>query len=138
MEQSGDTTLAYSNDKQKAILIPAAVKRDVMNCLRREGKNDKTAILLMFAAGLFLLLRDVIAQANLVIIDQEYEGNEGIIKNRLLQMLRADGRNISPDTLVFGNVGRHSQAHHLAMITGRRQTPPAHRVTLVEMLRAIE
>jgi hypothetical protein len=138
MEQSGDTTLAYSNDEQRVILIPAGVKREVLHCLRRQGRRDKAAILLMFTAGLFLLLRDVVERAALVIIDQEYEGNEGMIKNRLLQMLWADQVNISPNSFAFGNVGRQSQAHQLAIMTNRGQRLPDHRVTLAEMLAVLE
>lgn len=138
IEQSGDTTLAYSNHEQRVILISAGVKRELLDCLRRRGKEDKAAMLLMFAAGLFLLLRDVVERATLVIIDQEYEGNEGLIKNRLLQMLWADGLDISPNTFTFGKVGRQSQAHQLAITTNRGQRLPDHRVTLPEMLGVLE
>ena len=138
VEQSGDTTLAFSNNEQRVILMPASVKREVLKYLRRQGKEYKAAILLMFTAGLFLLLRDVVERATLIIIDREYEGNDGLIKNRLLQMLQADGTSVYAGIFTFGYVGRQSQAHQLAITTKRRQRSPDHRVTLAEMIEVLK
>lgn len=54
-DTSGDTVLAFSNDKQFGILIPAEVKRQALAYLRGRGKSRRISVLLVFAAGLFLL-----------------------------------------------------------------------------------
>ncbi|MDH7485178.1 MAG: hypothetical protein QHJ81_02760 [Anaerolineae bacterium] len=56
IEEPQDTVLAFSNQQQYAILIPAAVKREALAHLRRLDKSTKLAVLLVFAAALFLLL----------------------------------------------------------------------------------
>ena len=132
-----DTVLAFSNDVQRAILIPAAVKREALAYLREHGKSRKVSVLMVFAAGLFLLLRDVAESIALAVIDQEYIGHEALIKDRLLRRLRAEGLHVYPDMFAFGCVGKRSRAHYLALAVHRDEVKPNHRVTLEELLEAL-
>ena len=89
-DTTGDIVLPFSNDVRRA--IPAAVKREALAHLRERGKSRKVTVLMVFAAGLSLLLRDVAESITLAVIDREYTGYNALIKNRLLQLLGA-GRN---------------------------------------------
>ncbi len=136
-DTAGDTVLAFSNDVQRAIVIPAAVKRKALAYLRDRGKSRKAAVLAVFAAGLFLLLRDVAESITLAVIDQEYTGHDALIKDRLLRPLRAEGLHVYPDIFAFGYVGKKSKAHDLAMKVHRGKLTPDHQVTLKELLDAL-
>lgn len=54
-------------------------------------------MLIVFAAALFLLLRDMAESVTLAIIDQEYIGHDALIKDRLLRLLRTEGLHVYPD-----------------------------------------
>jgi hypothetical protein len=133
-ETARDTVLAFSNSVQRAIVIPAVVKREALAYLRKRGKSRKVAVIVVFAAGLFLLLQNVTRLIDLAIIDREYAGYDAVIKNRLLQFFQAGGLHIYPDTLAFGYVGKKSKAHDLAIGVHRGKLKPDHRVTLKELL----
>ena len=136
-DTAGDTVLAFANDVQRAIIIPAAVKRKALAYLRDRGKSRKVAVLAVFAAGLFLLLRDAAESTTLAVIDQEYTGHDALIKDRLLQLLRTEGLRVYPDTFAFGCVGKKSKAHDLAMKVHRGKLTADHQVTLKELLEAL-
>ncbi len=136
-ETAHDTVLAFSDGVRRAIVIPAVVKRKAMAYLRERGKSPKVAGLIVFTAGLFLLLRDVANSITLAIIDREYTGYDALIKNRLLQFLWAEGLRVYPDTLAFGHVGKKSKAHDLAIEVHRGKLAPDHRVTLKELLEVL-
>jgi hypothetical protein len=109
-----DTVPAFSDGKSVAVLIPAEVKRVCLQALRR-GDRRKTAIVVrIFAAGLFLLLEDVLEEVTLVTIDQEYPGWEGDIKGVLLRLIWASGKRLEKERIVFRQVGRKSSAHFKA------------------------
>jgi hypothetical protein len=109
-----DTVLAFSDGKSAAVLIPAEVKRVCLQALRR-GNRRKTAIVFrIFAAGLFLLLEDVLEEVTLVTIDQEYPGWEGNIKGVLLRLIWASGKRLENERIAFHQVGRKSAAHFKA------------------------
>jgi len=130
--------LAFSNQRQYAILIPAAVKREALARLRRLDKSTKLAVLLIFAAALFLLLRDVADQLTLVVIDEEYPGHEAMLRGRLLQLLRGTtGLWIPKEVVTFDRVGRKSGAHRRAIAISRGREEPDRRVTLNELLEAL-
>jgi len=138
IEEPQDTVLAFSNQRQYAILIPAAVKREALARLRRLDKSTKLAVLLIFAAALFLLLRDVADQLTLVVIDEEYPGHEAMLRGRLLQLLRGTtGLWIPKEVVTFDRVGRKSGAHRRAIAISRGREEPDRRVTLNELLEAL-
>ena len=137
-DTAGDTVLAFSNDVRSAIVIPAAVKREALAYLRKRGKSRKAAVLMVFAAGLFLLLRDVAESIDLAVIDREYTGYDALIKNRLLQLLRVAGLRVYPDLFAFDYVGKKSRAHYLALGVHRGEIEPDRRVTWKELLKVLE
>ncbi len=134
-QTSRDTVLAFSDDIQFAIRIPASVKREVLAVLRAKGKGAPTAQLMLFTAGLFLLLRDIAQDLVAVTIDQEYPGHEADIRGMLLRFFRErSGLQISKETIVFGQIGRRSRAHERAWRVHRGKVAPDHVVTMAELL----
>ncbi|MFB0535643.1 MAG: hypothetical protein ACETWR_11745, partial [Anaerolineae bacterium] len=55
-QTQGDTVLAFSDDAERAILIPTQVKRACQQELRARGVKPGMIALRMFAAGILLLL----------------------------------------------------------------------------------
>lgn len=53
-----NTVIAFSNEKKRAILIPATVKRACLQELRQEGKTGKSIYRRLFVVGLLFLLKD--------------------------------------------------------------------------------
>jgi len=113
-KMSVDTVLAFSDGKSAAVLIPAEVKRVCLQAFRRGGRRKTTIALRIFAAGLFFLLKDVFEEVTLVTIDQEYPGREGDIKGILLRLIRASGKRLEKERIVFHQVGKKSAAHFKA------------------------
>jgi hypothetical protein len=109
-----DTVLAFSDGKSAAVLISAEVKRVCLQTLRRRGKPKITNVLRIFAAGLFLLLQDVLEEVTWVTIDQEYPGHEEDIKGMLLRLIWASGKGFEKEQIVFQHVGKKSVAHFKA------------------------
>lgn len=83
VEQSGSTILAFSNGISGACVIPSTVKNYIYKALRTRGKSVQTAYLLLFSAGLFLLLKDYLQIASRIEIDIEYQGKENDIRGFL-------------------------------------------------------
>ena len=116
IERTGDTILALSNDKDYTIRIPGRDKREVISILvqRRKGKRRKWAILQLFAAALYHLIREL-PPGERVMIDIEYTGHEGDIKNMLLSWLRQNDPDFDVERITFGYVGKRSPAHKKAL-----------------------
>jgi hypothetical protein len=116
---STHTVLALSNSLQGAIRISGQIKREILQHLRnraRMRRTPKTYYLQIFAAGLFLLLRDVLDQLDSIVIDQEYPGKE------------------AKEKITFRSIGKSSHAHHLALETYRGDKPPKHTISLQDLL----
>ena len=109
-----DTVLAFSNGRSGAVVIPAEVKRACLHALRRGGRYKTTIVLSIFAAGVFLLLKDVLEDITVVTIDQEYPGREGDIKGMFLRLTRASGIKFRKEHIVFRQIGKKSNAHFKA------------------------
>lgn len=125
-----DTALAFSDGITASILIPAAVKREVYQRLKARGVKPKLIGFRMFAAGLYLLLKEHLDRLETVIIDVEYEGWEGVIKGLLLRQM-PDWR---PD-IFFQHIGKKSPAHNVAWLTYRGKRKPDRIVRARELLK---
>ncbi len=132
-----DTVLAVADGISYAIVIPANVKRVVMQRLRAKGKSHTAVAIYTFAIGLYFLLRNVIHQVDQIGIDVEYTGREIEIKNTLIAYLRRDAPHFDPTRILFRHVGKRSPAHHLAVEIVRHRQTANRRITEAEFLRAI-
>ncbi|MBM3129913.1 MAG: hypothetical protein FJ009_14990 [Chloroflexi bacterium] len=130
-----DTALGFSNGRQVAVLIPAAVKRNCSKQLLARGIRPKMVSIRMFAAGLYLLLEKHLNQIASVTIDREFPGREAEIKGLVLQHVYRRAPRFVSEKITFGEIGKQARAHNVAWRTYRRERPPEKRITLGELLR---
>ena len=140
LDQSGkvertqtDTVLAFANGQAFAICIPAAVKRSALEKLRRKHKSGTVVYLRLFAAGLYLLVKDHLRAINCMVIDTEYTGQEANIRGMLLRLIRRAGVAYSGRQIEFYPVGKDSPAHALAWAVHRGTRKADHVVTEAEL-----
>ena len=103
---SADTVLAFSDEIQIAILIPASVKRRCYHRLKATGLRKRLIGIRLFAAGLVLLLRPYAATLEWITVDQEYEGWGPTIKEHVLRHLREERPDLTSRQVVFRSVGK--------------------------------
>ncbi len=108
------TVLAFSNQIRKFIFIPAPVKRECVQRLRRRKKFSPSTYLELFAAGLFLLLKEDLSQLTAIIIDIEFVGHEDALRGMLLRHIRKRDPSFPKDRITFRRIGKRSRAHALA------------------------
>lgn len=129
-----DTVLAFANDISSSVLIRAMLKRQCLQKLRRKHISKKIITLLIFSAGLFLLLREPLRKGAIVTIDTEYTGREGDIKGMILRMARRDNLKLASDQIQFGHIGKRSSAHRTAINVFRGKVLPDRVLTIKEIL----
>lgn len=135
-----DTVLAMSDGVDYAILIPAAVKREVFHLLRGlyPERAGEFHIYQFFAVGLYLLMSPYLDELEEVGIDREYEGKEGYIKGILLQHLRRDDPDFPSAGIGFRRVGKGSPSDALAYSVFQGERPPDTMITLEEIMDVVE
>lgn len=101
-----NTVLAFSNDLSRAILVPAQVKRALVQKLRDQGKSRTRAAIQLFAAGLFLLLNCL------------WQTDPTFEKERL----------------IFHRIGKGSPAHKLAIEVYRGRRKADKQVSVSDLL----
>jgi hypothetical protein len=111
IEDTGATVLAFANGIAAAVIIPGPVKRAALNALLLRGKSRQIARLMLFAAGLALLLQDHLDDLERVVIDIEYEGQEAPIREFLLIYIWRTRPAFEPWRITFKQVGKQSPAH---------------------------
>ena len=95
------TVLAFANDESFAVLIPATVKRECVRVLRTRFRSPHQLYMRLFAAALFLLIEKHLAQIDSIVIDVEYTGHEGSIKDMLLRYVRGAMPTFSKEQIAF-------------------------------------
>lgn len=129
-----DTVLAFSNSIQFSVLVPSTIKRDCIKLLRKRVKTGKTLYTQLFAVSLFFLLKNYIERMEDITIDIEYPGQDAFIKDHLMNILQRAGYKVRRQQISFGLIGKHSEAHTLALATWRRQKIPNLVVTLEDIV----
>ena len=110
-----DTVLALANGERLAIVIPAAVKRAAHEYLREKYREIREPYLRIFAASLFLLLKDYANKYDQIVIDEEFTGKWSTIKAFLVGYLRKLYPQFNPNVLQWRRIGKRSRAHELAL-----------------------
>lgn len=131
-----DTVLAFSNGKQKSILIKAKDKREIQKIFREAGK-PYIFIYKTFAILIYLLIKDNLGKVQQIAIDKEYAGQESVIKNFLLELLRKHGSILRAEDISFVLVGKKHNCHKLAIDVLRGNNKPDIIVTKKEVLAEI-
>lgn len=110
------TYIALANNKTLIVKISSTEKRKLIKTIRELRRPHKTYIYQIFAALIFLLLKD--EKMKEVIIDTEYYGHHTSIKEVLVQLFQRFEKK-TPE-INFGYVGKKSNAH-LAAIEAYRE-----------------
>lgn len=131
------TVLAFANDESYAILIPATVKRTCVHFLRNTYRRPRQPYMKLFAAALFLLVERHLAMIEALVIDMEYPGHEGEVKQMLLEHIRRRVPMFPDENITFRHVGKHSPAHHKAYRTYRGQEKPERTIREDELLQVL-
>ena len=105
-----DTVVAFSNNHQYAVLFTKDTKRVLIKKYRKE----KQVILKMFVACAYYTIKDYLHQAELIIIDNEYEGKQNYIKSLLLDFIRKDYRDFDKNLIRIAHITKKSKAHEVA------------------------
>jgi hypothetical protein len=129
-----DTVLAFSNGIQFAVLIPSVVKRECVKALRDRGFGGTTFYPQFFTVGLYYLLKDHLKELARITIDLEYFGKDEQIKEHLINLLRRANYEVDPEVIQFGQIGKHSDAHRLAIAALRKKIQPNLVLTREEIL----
>ena len=138
IEQPRSTTIAFSDGVSFAIILPHKMKTEAVRYLRNQGKTKQTAHVLIFAAGVFLLLRDYLNQVHRVVIDVEYPGWEDTIKAFLLQRTRRTQTDFEAWRITFDQIGKSSQAHRKANAVRDGRDKGYRIIRIEEMIEALE
>jgi len=135
LDQSGDTTFAFSDDIQRAILLKQTV-RD--KCLERLPGDRLKKQLRLFASCIYLLIKDHLNEIEEIKIDREYPGHEDEIKWIILNILKSHFP--FPELRInieFEPLGKKSSAHKIAWRTLRKERDADQVLTHWEILSAL-
>jgi hypothetical protein len=129
------TALAFSDGIAYSILIPATVKRACIQNLRGGKKLETRLYVQLFSVCLYLLIKRWIHRLDEIVIDQEYPGHEGKIKEHAINLLRRAGLIEHPPAIHFALIGKRSKAHQLAFSTFKSRTAADKIIRAEEILR---
>lgn len=133
---SKNTVVAFSNGKQKSILIKARDKREIQRFFREAGKPD-IFVYKTFAILIYLLIADELKEITGVVIDTEYVGKEFLIKNFLMQIFQKRGIGFSPQNISFFHAGKKHLCHVAAIETYRKAKKPDVVINLAAVLKNV-
>lgn len=137
IEQPGNTVLAFSNGISFAVVVSPEVKHAAIRILRARGKSRDVARVLVFAAGVYLLLADFLDNLDLVVVDTEYVGYDAVIKAFLLHHIWQEHPTFDGQSIIFAQVGKTAPAHAKANAVRRRQDKSYRKLQLREVLRLL-
>jgi hypothetical protein len=125
---SRDAVVAFSNDEEFAILIPAKAKQEMLVEIRAMGAGRRPYLVLL-AMALYELLKGHLRHLRYIVIDVEYQGREAYIKSELLKLIRRRDPEYPADRIIFARISKKSPAHKKALATYRGKLEPDRTVT---------
>lgn len=133
------TVLAFSNHFSKAVEVTAKTKRRLLKILRQQGKTGHTIYVDIFAATLFLLLRNHLDQLTEIIIDTEFLGSQqqAQITERLVHYAKSHGLSIRSYQVSFHQITKNSAAHELAIAVHRNEKEANEKVDYQDILKLV-
>jgi hypothetical protein len=116
-----NTVVALSNHHKYSVLLPKPVKQAVYyeNKLKISDLKYK-----LFAITAFYCIKDFIDYDTPIAICREYAGNERLIKEVILGLLKGASINIPHTNINFGILTKKSPAHKLAISVFRKKIKP--------------
>ena len=128
-----NTILCLSNGTWDAVILKAAVKRQLQEIFRRHGM-PRNFVLFTFSALLAILIKRNLKLQGLT-VDREYYGKEPVIKEIVLQIL-ADNQTIPK--INFAQIGKNVNAHDIAAKIAHKKERAKHQISIREVLSAIK
>jgi len=120
-ETAKPTVLAFSNNTQGSVIILAKDKKEIQKIYRQLNK-PKMFTIQAFSALVYLLLEKHKISGKTITLDEEYKGQNSIIKSYVIQL--AGKRNkikTESGDVHFTGIGKKSNAHKLAIKCFRRK-----------------
>lgn len=124
------TVVAYSADKSKSLKISAVEKRKLVKVLKITEERKKLITYELFATLVFILIKSENIEE--LIIDIEYRGHEGSIKNFIKNYYSHINKKL-PD-ISFELITQKSPAHKVAIDTFRGIRKPDLVISAKEVL----
>ena len=132
---SHDTVIACSNGKQYCIKIAKKIKQELFYNYKKEIKQLKYKL---FCIGLYYCIERFLHDSKSIIIDDEYHGKNNLVKSILLSYIRKKYPNFDEKIIRFRNIGRKSNAHHVAIETFRKEHKPNEILTKKQIWRLLK
>jgi hypothetical protein len=132
------TVVAFSNDDSGAVALTVTAKRSVIMNLRKSIIPHKNLLPIWFSIVIFILLENISPHAVLV-IDEEYTGNEALIKETLTKLFDKKFKKGWKGSIRFKNIGKSSPAHQLAWGLHRKKRGlKVRKITYKEIMRYVK
>ena len=74
----------------------------------------------LFCISVYYCIKNLIYDSGLIVIDDEYKGNEDVIKSLLLNCIRETYKEFEAKRITFGKIGKSSNAHTIAIEVFRK------------------
>ena len=118
---NSDTCIACSNEDNYCVVIPKQIKQTIHYDHKNRVKQIK---LKLFCIGIYYCISKFLNRKPTIILDNEYEGNESIVKYLLLELLRNQKIPFDKRLIQVSRIGKSSNAHILAINTQRGELKP--------------
>jgi len=129
-----DTVIAYSNNRQYAIIIHRRVKRKIQEAFRLHGFTS-LFIYYLFSVGVYFLIEHL-ARVSDITIDTEYTNKDKIIKGFLHNFLK---KNRKPaHNIRFARIGNRPKAHYAAKDVFDKKIKPNKILVLKDIIKALK
>ncbi len=119
------TVIAFSNSINRSLLISAKDKRSIQSIFRKINQ-PRRFISKVFAAAIFVLIKDHLDSAHTIVIDKEYPGHEAEIKRYIYDICNKEGYTLNKHQIQFGNIGKRSPAHSVAYLSYKARKADIH------------
>lgn len=127
------TTSIISLDGKKAVMGTLG-KFD-----QEKNRSKKKLIIRMFTYSVFLTIKDLVREDDVIFIDEEYYGNEMAIRDLLIYLFsRINGMKIAPKNIQFGLVGKESVCHKVAYQTFKGERDPDRRLGFEDFYKLVD
>lgn len=134
VEQTNRDTVVgaiFDGTNRSAICFKAKDKRFIQEIFRKQLKGH-LFIYRTFAALVFLLVKEKVSSQDRLIIDTEYTGKEGLIKDIILEYF--DKSKLTPPEIIFQRIGNTPPVHYLVYDVYVGNLTPDKIISLTEVI----
>ena len=121
-----DTVIAFANGQKDLVVINAGVKRELIQYLKGKVYSNKDFVPLLFAVGIYILVKNLPKQVVLE-IDEEYSGYDELIRRVLRKLLNKKFNGKWDGSIRFVRIGKESPAHLLAWTVHKLKKRPGYK-----------